>query len=187
MDVWVACVMWSERILRAVDRIPGERSDRLERYRTWSTAPATAEALLKLLLTLSIHALALDAVAQGEYVRSTRQKAEPQACGAPQAAGWHGGWVTTSSCPAVLVLTSGEGVAVDAELGAFSPAGSPEWGGVLLGEPARVAVAMRSSGRARLRFPGGRERRIRPEGAPYLDRRGRLLVPFVGEGQIPSG
>ncbi|MGW0970037.1 hypothetical protein [Streptomyces sp. NPDC002516] len=66
MDVWVACVTWSERILRAVDRIPGERSDRLERYRTWSMGPATAETLLKTLLTLSIHALVLDAVAQGE-------------------------------------------------------------------------------------------------------------------------
>ncbi|MFF3412605.1 hypothetical protein ACFYW8_42030 [Streptomyces sp. NPDC002742] len=66
MDVWVACVTWSERILRAVDRIPGERNDRFERYRTWSMAPATAEALLKTLLTLSVHALVLDAVAQGE-------------------------------------------------------------------------------------------------------------------------
>ncbi|MFD5814142.1 hypothetical protein [Streptomyces sp. NPDC127038] len=66
MDVWVACVTWSERILRAVDRIPGERRDRLERFRTWSMAPVTAETLLKTLLTLSIHALVLDAVAQGE-------------------------------------------------------------------------------------------------------------------------
>ncbi|MGW0970253.1 hypothetical protein [Streptomyces sp. NPDC002516] len=66
MDVWTACVTWSERILEAVDRIPGERVDRLERFRTWSMAPATAEALLKTVLTLSIHALVLDAVAQGE-------------------------------------------------------------------------------------------------------------------------
>ncbi|MGW1537175.1 hypothetical protein [Streptomyces aureus] len=58
MDVWTACVTWSERILGAVDR--------LERFRTWGMAPATAEALLKALLTLSIHAFVLDAVAQGE-------------------------------------------------------------------------------------------------------------------------
>ncbi|KAB1982866.1 hypothetical protein F8144_30200 [Streptomyces triticiradicis] len=66
MDVWTACVTWSERILEAVDRIVGERVDRLERYRTWSMAPATAEALLKTLLALSIHAPVLDAAAQRE-------------------------------------------------------------------------------------------------------------------------
>ncbi|WP_406841467.1 hypothetical protein ACICHK_39370 [Streptomyces sp. AHU1] len=52
VDVWTACVTWSERILEAVDRIAGERVDRLERYRTWSMAPVTAEALLKTLLAL---------------------------------------------------------------------------------------------------------------------------------------
>ncbi|MET8136200.1 hypothetical protein ABZV24_30390 [Streptomyces sp. NPDC005251] len=47
-------------------RIPGERSDRHERYRTWSMAPASAEAPVKTLLPLSMHALVLDAVAEGQ-------------------------------------------------------------------------------------------------------------------------
>ncbi|MEU4086239.1 hypothetical protein [Streptomyces aureus] len=95
--------------------------------------------------------------------------------------------MTTSSGSAVLLLETGERVAVGVELGAFSPAGTPEWGGVLRGVPGRVATAMGMYGWAQLRFHGGEERRIRPEGGPYLDHAGRLLVPFVGEGAIPPG
>lgn len=61
MDFWTACVRASDRLMEAVDRIPGERSDRYERYRSWSMNPATAEGLLKTLLTLGIHALVLEA------------------------------------------------------------------------------------------------------------------------------
>ncbi|MFF9278918.1 hypothetical protein [Streptomyces griseosporeus] len=57
---------WSRRIIEAVDRIPGEHSDRHERYRTWSMAPASADALLQTLLALSIHSLIVDAVANGQ-------------------------------------------------------------------------------------------------------------------------
>lgn len=59
------CMKWSSRILNAADQIPGERSDRHERYRTWSMNPASADALLQTLLALSIHSLVLDAITDG--------------------------------------------------------------------------------------------------------------------------
>ncbi|MFF7048176.1 hypothetical protein ACFY94_07410 [Streptomyces griseorubiginosus] len=59
------CTTWSGRIRNAADQIPGERTDRHGRYRTWSMNPASADALLDTLLALSIHALVLDAVSDG--------------------------------------------------------------------------------------------------------------------------
>ncbi|MFD8391911.1 hypothetical protein ACFV2N_22605 [Streptomyces sp. NPDC059680] len=52
--------------MEAADRIPGERSDRHERYRNWSMSPASADSLLQTLLALSIHSLALDMIADGQ-------------------------------------------------------------------------------------------------------------------------
>ncbi|MGW9031193.1 hypothetical protein ACWGQ5_45575 [Streptomyces sp. NPDC055722] len=62
MGAWQMCTLWSSRILTAADRLPGERSDRHERYRSWSMNPDSADALLKTLLALSIHSLVLDAI-----------------------------------------------------------------------------------------------------------------------------
>ncbi len=66
MDAWPQCTTWSRRIIEAVDRIPGERSDRHERYRTWSMSPTSADTLLQTLLALSIHSLVVDAVTDGQ-------------------------------------------------------------------------------------------------------------------------
>ncbi|WP_225828500.1 hypothetical protein [Streptomyces naphthomycinicus] len=52
--------------MEAADRLPGERNDRHERYRTWSLHPDSADALLQTLLALSIHSLIVDAVAGQE-------------------------------------------------------------------------------------------------------------------------
>ncbi|MFJ3307074.1 hypothetical protein ACIPSA_28945 [Streptomyces sp. NPDC086549] len=59
------CTMWSSRILNAADRIPGNREVRHRRYANWSMHPDSADALLPVLLALSIHSLVLDAVRQG--------------------------------------------------------------------------------------------------------------------------
>lgn len=76
---------------------------------------------------------------------------------------------------------------VNVDLGVLSPAGTPEeWGGVLHRVPQHLAAAMRSGGGARLRFPNGQERRVHPVGQSHLDDRGRLFVPFMGEGPSPA-
>ncbi|WP_123970159.1 hypothetical protein [Streptomyces sp. TLI_185] len=84
-----------------------------------------------------------------------------------------------------MLLVAGEQVTVDVDLGAVSPAGPAEWGGVLRGVPVRLAAAIRVSSAVRLRFPDGQERQIHPAGQARLDDRGRLLVPFAGEGPMP--
>ncbi|MGV9248874.1 hypothetical protein [Streptomyces sp. NPDC003710] len=60
MNAWQICTTLSSRIMQAADRIPGERTDRHQRYRNWSMDPATADSLLRTLLALSIHTLIMD-------------------------------------------------------------------------------------------------------------------------------
>ncbi|MGW3037463.1 hypothetical protein ACWDCB_40490 [Streptomyces sp. NPDC001178] len=92
--------------------------------------------------------------------------------------------MTSSSVPAAL-LAAGAAVAVDVEVGAFSPDGLPGWGGILRGDPADLAVALRASGKVRLRFLDGQERLVRPAGRTRRDDQHHLLVPFVAEGPLP--
>ncbi|MFJ3893117.1 hypothetical protein [Streptomyces sp. NPDC090083] len=66
MDIWPDCTAWSHRILTAADRLPDARLRRQQRYGNWRLHPGTADALLRTLLTLGIHALALDAQTQGK-------------------------------------------------------------------------------------------------------------------------
>ncbi|MBT2419549.1 hypothetical protein J7F01_15420 [Streptomyces sp. ISL-22] len=78
-----------------------------------------------------------------------------------------------------------EQVAVQAELGVFTPARDPEWGGLLRGVPPWLAVAMCQLDDVRLRLPGEEERRVHLVGKPVLDDQGRLVVFFRGEGPPP--
>jgi hypothetical protein len=86
-----------------------------------------------------------------------------------------------------VLLVGEEQVAVQAELGGFTPARDPEWGGVLRGVPPRLAAAMRQLDDVRLRFPSEEVRRVHLAGNPVPDDQGRLVVFFRGEGPPPSG
>ena len=66
MDTWQDCSAWSRRILTAADQLPGYRHVRQRRYEDWWAHPDSADAVLRTLLTLSIHSLVLDALAQGQ-------------------------------------------------------------------------------------------------------------------------
>ncbi|WP_326844586.1 hypothetical protein OHB33_41310 (plasmid) [Streptomyces sp. NBC_01558] len=85
-----------------------------------------------------------------------------------------------------MLLVGQDQATVEADLGVFVPTGKQAWGGLLRCVPMRLAAAMQQSGEALLRMPGGQERRIRPAGKPRLDRQGRLVVAFIGEGTIPT-
>ncbi|MFJ9026471.1 hypothetical protein ACIRPU_41955 [Streptomyces sp. NPDC102259] len=95
--------------------------------------------------------------------------------------------MTISPDSPVVLVVAGEQVAIAVDLGLFSPADPVEWGGVLRGVPVHLAAAIQASGDARLHFPDDQERTIRPAGPTRLDHRGRLLVPFTGEGPAPFG
>lgn len=66
MDIWSDCSTWSRRILTAADRLSGYRHDRQRRHEDWWVHPDSADAVVRTLLTLSIHSLVLDSVAQGQ-------------------------------------------------------------------------------------------------------------------------
>ena len=66
MDTWQDCSAWSRRILTAADRLSGYRHVRQRRYEDWWVHPDSADAVVRTLLTLSIHSLVLDALAQGQ-------------------------------------------------------------------------------------------------------------------------
>ncbi|MET9813691.1 hypothetical protein [Streptomyces sp. NPDC006355] len=85
-----------------------------------------------------------------------------------------------------VLLAGEEQVAVEAQLGVFTPAGEPEWGGLLRGVPPWLSAVMRQLDDVSLRIPGEEERRIQPAGTPVLDPQGRLVVFFRGESTAPS-
>ncbi|MEW2252309.1 hypothetical protein ACFW6K_22385 [Streptomyces sp. NPDC058733] len=82
-------------------------------------------------------------------------------------------------CDDVLLLLEDQRIAVEVDLGLFLP-DTGLWGGVLRRVPRWVAHAMRDAG-ARLRFPSGWERRIRPLVIPDDE----TSVLFIGEGKAP--
>ncbi|MEV8545370.1 hypothetical protein [Streptomyces sp. NPDC051572] len=65
MDIWSDCSAWSRRILTAADRLSGYRHVRQRRFEDWWVHPDSADAVVRTLLTLGIHSLVLDAMAQG--------------------------------------------------------------------------------------------------------------------------
>lgn len=83
---------------------------------------------------------------------------------------------------AVLIVGS-ELVEVEVELGSLTP--GTQWGGFFRGVPIRLAAALRQDHKALLLLPDGQEKRVRPAGIPQMDRQGRLVVPFLGEGPAP--
>lgn len=66
VDIWSDCSAWSRRILTAADRLADDRHIQRRRYENWRLHPDSADVLLRTLLTLSIHSLVLDALAQGQ-------------------------------------------------------------------------------------------------------------------------
>ncbi|MGW3135011.1 hypothetical protein [Streptomyces sp. NPDC001139] len=89
------------------------------------------------------------------------------------------------SWTAVLVVGR-EHVAVEAEFGELTPADGPWWGGVLRGVPVRLAAALRQGAPTLVCLPGGYEHSVHPAGSPVMNRQGRLVVPFLGEGLFPA-
>ncbi|MFJ9729575.1 hypothetical protein ACIRP3_43335 [Streptomyces sp. NPDC101209] len=77
-------------------------------------------------------------------------------------------------------------VVVEAELGELMPADGPWWGGFLRGVPVRLAAVLRQGVHAQLCLAEGCEHLVGPAGVPVLDRLGRLVVPFLGEGLVPA-
>lgn len=81
----------------------------------------------------------------------------------------------------LVLLVGSERIPVDAELGEPTPAGVPQWGGLLRGVPERLAAVMEPGRQARLCWPDGQERSVRLGGQPQMDAQGRLIVAFLGE------
>ena len=84
----------------------------------------------------------------------------------------------------VVLLVGNAQIPVEAELGELTPAEVPQWGGLLRGEPERLAAAMRSGQDARLCWPDGQ---VRLGEERLVDDQGRLIVTYLGEGLPPAG
>jgi hypothetical protein len=60
-EIWAACVEFGDVVFDVHDRVPWQRSRRLERYAVWRMTAPAADRLSRTLLALRLHALSHDA------------------------------------------------------------------------------------------------------------------------------